>query len=65
VLDYGLPFAIPANTVIDQDMKSSPRKIIKEVYDKAILKYPTLTRPPWLQEMMAKGEAAFVVRILT
>jgi len=61
VLASNLPFAIPANTVIDQLMETSPRRIIRQVYNKALIKYPTVKRPPWILDMMNKGQTAFVV----
>jgi len=54
-------FIIPANTLIDTIMQTSPRKVIRDIYNKSVVKHETLVRPKWASEMILNGEAAFAV----
>jgi len=42
-------------------MKTSPNKVIREVYDHSVISHPSLVRPKWALNMMESGEAAFMV----
>jgi len=63
ILDNDLKLIIPGNTLVDYIMRTSPRKVIRQVYNESILQHPTVVRPQWALDMMANGEAAFVVRV--